>query len=127
MSIEHTSTTLVIHTYKTGNNGITWYATVTADCCSKSWVESVEAVEYGGAIVEVQRPQFGAPLLTSETSVRDGDVLKIYELRFKTTKGDVVVDFRNSSNGYYGAEIELTAVVHKSYSDMLPDKGTFNV
>lgn len=74
---------------------------IEGECCSSSWVESIEVPHgvVGAEIVDVQVPELRC------TNDELHECLRIYECRIKTTRGDVVIDFRNSSNGYYGATI----------------------
>jgi hypothetical protein len=77
---------------------------VDGDCCSHSWIESVEL------------PALGFPALV--TAVDDLDLsqhnddhsdefecLQVYGVKISTDRGEIVIDFRNSSNGYYGGNI----------------------
>ena len=73
---------------------------VEGDCCSVSWIEHLEVPD------DVK----GATL----TSVDDGDgveaedpddkydCLQVYNTTFHTNRGDIVLEYRNESNGYYG-------------------------
>lgn len=67
------------------------------DCCSQSWVEhvSLPALGFPATVLSV------VPLETS--SEEEGyDVVVTYGLRIETDRGDLVIDYRNASNGYYG-------------------------
>ena len=82
---------------------------VDADCCSESWIEHLE----------VPNDINGATLLSvHEADMIDGgsdiagnrgeqECLSVYETRFCTNKGDIVLEYRNSSNGYYGGSLVL--------------------
>lgn len=98
-----------------------WFR-VDGDCCSESWVEHYDACP--GAIGS---KVIGFHLSEMNGGVNEGinpyhmsktDVLKIYELRLKTLGGDVVFEFRNDSNGYYGAYVSVCEKPEKS--DVLP-------
>jgi hypothetical protein len=73
------------------------------DCCSHTWVENIENSE---AIV-------GSPVLLAEDIAMpdlgnggDGyDVIQYYGFKIETTKGTCIIDYRNSSNGYYGGNL----------------------
>jgi hypothetical protein len=123
IAVEHTDTTLIIKTRDFSSRvqrDYTWVGLVTQDCCSRSWIDSVDTpvVPEGrkAAVVAVQMPEVFDPTRKEEA---DGDhyVRKIYEFRIKTTSGDLVVDFRNDSNGYYGAELKLAVVYENHYGD----------
>ncbi len=81
------------------------------DCCSYSWFESVESDAEGGQITEIDLyGGFGSDpvdVTAEETQHRDDQVLAYFPL-VKTTKGRVVMEMRNASNGYYGGSIVPT-------------------
>jgi hypothetical protein len=89
----------------TSRSGIEYYweAETWADCCSDTWIESVEIYcklpDDAPTITEIVLDPYG-----------EGDELKVYKHIFRTTRGDVVVDFRNESNGYYGGELHLVSM-----------------
>lgn len=74
-----------------------------ADCCSHTWIEHVELPARG----------FPAKVLAVEDLDLPGscdnhpehDCLQVYGCKIVTENGDVVIDFRNSSNGYYGGSL----------------------
>lgn len=79
-------------------------ARVDADCCSYSWVESVEL------------PALGIPFTVASVSDLDlnkpdqwdegeYNLTQFYGARIGTDKGDMVIDYRNESNGYYGGSM----------------------
>lgn len=72
------------------------------DCCSRSWVECIDnlSLGIGKRIINVVG-KFGG-----ETDEEDYAVLKFYAVELVTEGGVVVIDFRNSSNGYYGGSLE---------------------
>ena len=66
------------------------------DCCSHSWIESVEI------------PALGFPakvLKVEELDTEVGGELDIYGIKIVTDKGDLIIDFRNESNGYYSGNM----------------------
>jgi hypothetical protein len=72
------------------------------DCCSNSWVENIETPAMGFpakvlAIEDLNMPDLGQPV--------EYDVLAYYGCKVSTDKGDFVIDYRNSSNGYYGGNL----------------------
>jgi len=87
--------------FQTTDGDIVAYAD--ADCCSHTWVEHIEL------------PALGFPALVTEA--RDLDLNKpgvddpeleyvqFYGFKVSTTRGDIVIDYRNSSNGYYGGNL----------------------
>ena len=68
------------------------------DCCSHSWIEYLTVPD------DIE----GQELISVEDSCiareDDGgfDVLQVYNTKFHTAKGDIIIEYRNSSNGYYG-------------------------
>ena len=90
---------------------------VKGDCCSHSWIEHLEmpddvrgaviqSVDDGGEVepwdghVCVERQYDDDYKVTEEGCGHDS--LAVYNTRFRTNKGDVVFEYRNDSNGYYG-------------------------
>jgi hypothetical protein len=72
------------------------------DCCSDTWVENVELPAMGFpakilAIENLDMPDLGQ---SSEY-----DVIAYYGCKVVTDKGDIVIDYRNNSNGYYGGNL----------------------
>jgi hypothetical protein len=73
-----------------------------ADCCSTTWIESVEL------------PTLGFPALITDVNdlpmpdlgdMAGRDVVSYYGCQIKTDKGEIVIDYRNDSNGYYGGNL----------------------
>lgn len=70
------------------------------DCCSHSWVESIELPALGfPALVTEARD---LDLVREEEEVEPDEVIQFYGFKIVTDKGEIVIDYRNSSNGYYG-------------------------
>ena len=86
---------------------------VDADCCSHTWIEHLDIPKDvdGATIVSVDEPEMPA---------HDGhvchdpvdyhrpcghDELAVYHTRFRTDRGDIVLEYRNDSNGYYGGNL----------------------
>ena len=79
---------------------------VDADCCSYTWVEHVELPALGfpalvTAVDDLDMPQDPKP----STFHTDPDSLQFYGCKISTDRGEIVIDYRNSSNGYYGGSI----------------------
>ncbi len=78
---------------------------VEGDCCSNSWIEHLEAPAdmSGATLLEVND---SAPVTQDHPEHDDNDggfsEIQVYNVAFKTDRGDVILEFRNSSNGYYG-------------------------
>lgn len=72
------------------------------DCCSNSWIETVETPEHllgtVTAVEDVDMPDLG--------SRDEYDVIAYYGCKIHTEKGSCLLDYRNESNGYYGGSLE---------------------
>lgn len=77
------------------------------DCCSVTWIESVDMPAGGlpAKIIEAQDLEF-------PSQDRDGDLIQFYGLKLITDKGDLVLDYRNESNGYYGGNLSWPGEHH---------------
>ena len=76
------------------------------DCCSYSWIESVEApdvlCEAAGPVLDaknIQMPDLGTPLDAPD------DVVVYYGFMIRTSRGTCIIDYRNANNGYYGGNL----------------------
>lgn len=90
----------------------TFRFTTMGDCCSNTFIESVIepfALTPGVTIVDVR--DILMPYQLYDESIHE--CLKFYGLAIHTTKGIAIIDYRNSSNGYYGGSLELTEVTHR--------------
>lgn len=79
-----------------------------ADCCSHTWIENVELPALG----------FPAQILgIDDLDMRDPEdidcgVIQFYGCKITTDKGEIVIDYRNESNGYYGGHLSWP---HENY------------
>ena len=71
------------------------------ECCSDSWVEHVEVPALGFPAKVLEVAGIDLPGSTSD----DDGCTSVYGLKIATDKGDLVIDYRNSSNGYYGGDL----------------------
>lgn len=68
------------------------------DCCSETWIEHVSLpTSFPATVLEVADLNLPQP--------DDSGELKYYGCCIKTDRGDLVIDYRNSSNGYYGGDL----------------------
>ena len=78
------------------------------DCCSQTWIESLDAPEaLLGVVTDVEdiaMPDLGNIDGTRHTVVEE---VAYYGLKITTDKGRCVIDYRNDSNGYYGGLLQL--------------------
>lgn len=82
--------------------GIHHKVLVDADCCSYTWIESVEMPALGLpfkilAVEDLDMPDLG--------DMPDCDVVAYYGAKLVTDKGEMIIDYRNDSNGYYGGNV----------------------
>lgn len=75
---------------------------VDGDCCSHTWIEHIElpALGFPALVTAVEHLS-----LDKETKDNDGDCIAFYGCKISTDRGEIVIDYRNSSNGYYGGSI----------------------
>lgn len=84
-------------------DGSTIIARADGGCCSNSWIEHVEqpAMGFPASVLMVQDLE----LPGSTRDEEDGDCLQVYGLKIVTDRGDITIDYRNESNGYYGGNL----------------------
>jgi len=73
------------------------------DCCSSSWIESIEPPAFGFPATVLKIEELDLP--GSNANNEEHECLSVYGLKITTDKGDIVIDYRNSSNGYYGGNL----------------------
>lgn len=84
---------------------------VEGDCCSSSWIEHLSVPkDVDGAVIQEVKDSEGAdatPEQEAEARGRNGyvDVLYVYHTSFVTDKGEIILEYRNDSNGYYGGSL----------------------
>lgn len=74
-----------------------------ADCCSSTWIEHVELPALGFPAKVASVGDLDLPGSVDDDP--DHDCLQVYGLKITTDKGDFIIDYRNSSNGYYGGRL----------------------
>lgn len=77
------------------------------DCCSRSWFSGITGVDalLGHTVGEIE-----AVPMSEVDSDPQYDCLKIYGIKLTTDAGRADVEFRNSSNGYYGGSCDPTTL-----------------
>ena len=73
------------------------------DCCSHTWVEHVALPARGfpclvSGVENLDMPDLGSP--------DEYGLIQYYGCKVVTSNGDMIIDYRNSSNGYYGGSLE---------------------
>lgn len=90
--------------------GIIAYETE-GDCCSSTWFESVTGVEALLGQSPIENESIDLPAPTEERKYTEDkhywEEMQDYGQKLKTQKGIVDIVYRNSSNGYYGGNINL--------------------
>lgn len=74
---------------------------VEGDCCSRSWIEHLTVPDdiVGQELIEVLDEH-----ISREENPED-DCLQVYQTKMRTAKGDIILEYRNASNGYYGGSL----------------------
>jgi hypothetical protein len=74
---------------------------VEGDCCSHSWIEHLEMPNdvKGASITEISETQESNDKLSHTEGYEE---VVNYYTKFSTQAGDIVLEYRNDSNGYYG-------------------------
>ncbi len=89
---------------------------VEGDCCSRSWIEHLEMPndikgatitgahdsDYVNATEDDEKNPVVNP---GDYQPREYECLKVYQTVFHTDRGDISLEYRNSSNGYYGGSL----------------------
>lgn len=75
---------------------------VDGDCCSSSWVESIELPALGFPAKVTAVSDLDLPGVDQKDEY---DFIAVYGCKITTDKGEIVIDYRNSSNGYYGGNL----------------------
>jgi hypothetical protein len=81
---------------------------VDADCCSYTWVEHIELPALGFPAIVTAVAELDLPEPEDKTSTFHNeyvDVLAFYGCKITTDRGEIVIDYRNDSNGYYGGSL----------------------
>lgn len=73
------------------------------DCCSITWIESVELPALGFPAIVVSVEDLEMPNLGDQPG---HDVMAYYGCKIVTDRGEIVIDYRNDSNGYYGGSLD---------------------
>lgn len=76
------------------------------DCCSHTWIEHMTVpVDVAGAtLTEVVD---SAGLDPHEPVEEDTyELIQVYHTSIKTSRGEIIIEYRNSSNGYYGGSLD---------------------
>jgi hypothetical protein len=83
-----------------------------ADCCSYTWIEHVELPALGLPAVVLAVEDLEMPVGAASVFVTAPDVLAFYGCKITTDRGEIVIDYRNDSNGYYGGSLSWPTEYH---------------
>lgn len=81
-----------------------------ADCCSSTWIEHIELPALGFPAMVVAVDDLDLP--GSEYDHPEHDCLTVYGCKITTDKGEMIIDYRNASNGYYGGSLTWPGEYH---------------
>lgn len=75
---------------------------VDGDCCSRSWIENIDlpALGFPAKVTAVRDLD-----LISRQDVDEIEEIKFYGFVIETDRGEINIEYRNSSNGYYGGNL----------------------
>lgn len=73
-----------------------------ADCCSYTWVEHITLPALGFPCKVLRADDVDMPDLGDVPGM---DCVQYYGFKIETDKGDILIDYRNESNGYYGGSL----------------------
>lgn len=76
-----------------------------ADYCSYTWIEHVDLPALGFPATVLSVEDLSLPDQPASTFHTDSDVLAYYGCKITTDRGELVIDYRNDSNGYYGGSL----------------------
>jgi hypothetical protein len=100
---------------------------VEADCCSTSWIEHISLPELPAVCLKIEDVEMPKPSkeelykhaqlnyssgfdpegTEEEKDLISGSCLKCYGLKIITDKGYLDIEYRNSSNGFYGGRMQF--------------------
>ncbi len=78
------------------------------DCCSVSWFEHVDDDGIAGGVVTRVEDSGEPEGWVEPADNSEHEVLQYYFTTISTTKGRLMFEMRNSSNGYYGGFIAVS-------------------
>lgn len=85
---------------------------VDADCCSYTWIEHIELPALGFPATVVSVADLDLPDGKPSEFHKDPDSLQFYGCKIVTDRGEIVIDYRNDSNGYYGGSLSWPGEHH---------------
>ena len=89
------------------------------DCCSSSWISSVDTPTSLEKVVSVEEKDVGRTTQKEAEAEYEKEhewpakCLTLYFYEIKTDKGSYTIEMRNESNGYYGGWLEFVSEVKR--------------
>lgn len=82
------------------------------DCCSHTWIEHINtpALGFPAKVISIENRDMPEP------EEKDWELIRFYGIRIITDKGDIDIEYRNSSNGYYGGDLRFPDQNEMMYS-----------
>lgn len=78
------------------------FARCDAECCSHTWVEHIELPARGFPAKVLSVEDLDLP---NPEPKEEHEYVQAYGLKVCTDKGDLVIEYRNESNGWYGGSL----------------------
>ncbi len=99
------------------DDGTSVVGTTEGDCCSNSWVEhltvptDIEGATLTGVPLGWIESREATPEEVEESKAHEEyiDQLDVYQHALQTDRGEIVIEYRNNNNGYYGGWIDWRA------------------
>jgi hypothetical protein len=83
-----------------------YYVEVEAECCSYTWIEHIELPALGFPALVIAVEELDLPTGNESSFHPDTDFVQFYGCKITTDRGEIVIDYRNDSNGYYGGNLK---------------------
>lgn len=100
LSLSWDEDTITVTTDRGTFTGLTY-----GDCCSTTWIEHVEDSRMAGDALITFADDVGA-MDSDRPDPEWTECVKYYGFKIETDKGTILIDYRNSSNGYYGGSLD---------------------
>lgn len=75
------------------------------DCCSSTWIEHVELPSLPAEVRAVDDVDLPESAQKPTTTGNYEEEMAYYGCKIATSQGDLLIEYRNSSNGYYGGSL----------------------
>lgn len=91
---------------------------VVGDCCSSAWIEHLElpTPQVSGLVI-TDWVEFPTVDITDMPLIRgdvDQECCDLYQVALRTDRGNILLEFRNTSNGYYGANVRELVITART-------------